>query len=137
MSHNLSVKQMIMALLAALLLIAVPMATAAQDDVDPVIVQTMEFKGVLEAIDATSATVSGLVFDISRAELDDDGPLLVGAMVKVEFVMVAGAPVALEVYLERDDNDGFDAQLEGLLEAIGEGTDYGQRIDHRHHASHV
>jgi len=120
MQSKVSAKQIVMALLAAMLFIAVPMVVAAQDDNAQM--QVLEFKGVVEAIDATTATVSSLVFDISRAELDDDGPILVGAMVEVDFVMLEGARVALEVYLERDDNNGFDAQLEGLLEAIGEGT---------------
>ncbi len=84
----------------------------------------VEITGVVEALDAASLTINGLVVDISTAEMTD--VVAVGDMVKVHASFDdAGALVAREVALYTPDTPptapGEDFELRGTLEEIGDG----------------
>lgn len=84
----------------------------------------VEITGVVEAVDATTLTVNGLVIDISTAEMTD--VIAVGDMVKVHASFDdAGALVAREVALYTPDTPpatpGEDFELRGTLEEVGDG----------------
>lgn len=84
----------------------------------------VEITGVVEALDATTLTVNGLVIDISTAEMTD--AIAVGDMVKVHASFdAAGALVAREVSLYTPETPptapGEDFELRGTLEEVGDG----------------
>lgn len=83
---------------------------SSNDDDDDSDVETLELYGTIEAIDATSLTVSGTTFDISIAEIHTPNELAVGDMVEVEYLELDGVWVALEVHEEdaRTDDDDED-----------------------------
>lgn len=67
----------------------------------------LEVHGYIEAVDANTLTVNGMVFDITRAEIDSDDGLAVGDYVEVEYIITDAGLVALEVD-EDDDRDWDD-----------------------------
>lgn len=103
---------MLAVLLIALSAVAIPHAFA-QD-------ATLEFVGVVEAQTATSLTVNGVVFDISRAEVETG--VAVGATVEVEARLVNGAFVASEVDLARAGGRSGEIELTGVVEAFDGAT---------------
>ncbi len=84
--------------------------------------------GVIEAMDATTITVGGVAFDITGAQLDDEGVMAAGVLVKIEFTITDdGRVIALEVEIEDDLSDDSDSSdddlnadfvLSGTIEAI-------------------
>ncbi|KXK52529.1 MAG: hypothetical protein UZ13_01277 [Chloroflexi bacterium OLB13] len=71
--------------------------------------ETASITGAIEALDATSMTVAGLVFNIATAHIDDDGTLAVGVVVEVEYVVESdGSLRALDVDF-KDDDDADDS----------------------------
>lgn len=86
--------------------------------------------GVIEAMDATTITVGGVAFDITGAQIDDDGVLAVGVLVEIEFTVAAdGRVIALEIDFEDDDifddngsDDDNDRESRGAIEAMSGST---------------
>ena len=87
--------------------------------------------GVIETMDATTITVGGVAFDITGAQIDDDGILAVGTLVEIEFTVADdGRVIALDIEFEDDlsgddtddsiDDDDITADfvLSGRVEAI-------------------
>lgn len=82
-----------------------------------------EFVGALEVLSATSITVSGTVFDITRAEVE--ARLAIGDIVKVHATQVGGVWQAREVERtddSRDDRRAGEFELTGVLTATS--TDF-------------
>lgn len=83
--------------------------------------------GEIEAIDGATLTVAGVVFDISTAEIDDDGTLEVGLWVRVEFyINETGTAIATSVEFDDDSDDATEEEEEdtedftlvGILESF-------------------
>src|SRR5687767_12829140 len=88
---------LLVGLLAALVL-ALPVlyASAQEDAASQSASNTIEFIGIIEAMDANTITVNGQVIDVVSAELNT--ALTIGAQVKVEGTLNAtGGVVAREV----------------------------------------
>lgn len=109
------------ALLIVTLLLSLP--ALAQD-------AAVEFVGTLQAQTPTTVTVNGVTIDITSAEID--GPLTVGALVKVEAVLINNQYVAREIDAGSDDDlQPNEIELVGFVQAI-DGTTLligGQLID--------
>src|SRR5690606_23388149 len=94
--------------------LALTLPALAQDAV-------LEFVGELQGQTATTITVNGVTIDISSADVN--GPLALGALVKVEAALINNQFVAREVSAGGDDDMRPDElELIGFVEAIDAST---------------
>lgn len=100
------------------------------DDVevgDDAIATVGEITGSLEMVDAASAVIAGLTFDISHARVDDNVVLVSGTLVEIDFIynaslfgfrISAGDPEDLNDPFDDMDDDDETASITGAIEAL-------------------
>src|SRR5690606_25916026 len=84
--------------------------------------------GVIDAVEGTIATVAGVPFDLTGAQIDD-GVLVAGNRAEIEFTVEQNGRVRALDVSRRDDRFGNpgddrrnDFDVSGTIEALGDGT---------------